>query len=436
MDDALQRYIQRALELADQRQEALDEQDLAEIARDLGLTDEDLARVEQAIADHLDRGRGYSDHAMWDDAIREFEEASALAPTRSEVRLELADALTERWAATDFPDDKRRAEELARAVIDREPSNQRAYALLARLNPTSAPAPPPRAPTPEPDAARRRVLIMIAASMVMLLGAVPGLVMLVTRTPEPEVVEVVRSSDARPTPESDDTGELDLPVEFAGSDGLVFKPLRSRLARYPEKAFYTMWGEFEVTADAEFEEIEVSVKLKSESGAVLTHEVNKAWGSHEATLRKGDRAVFTMLVEANRDARSVELAVVRAEREAAKGPYAKPVVVVPKVEVEVADHLQLEIRQRNASFSPMMNGPKGFFEATWEFANIGDVPIRELTYTVTILDADGGQLATKKKLATYNSHPPIGPGEVALQSTIEMIDRPHKSYELAIIELQ
>src|SRR5690606_23204801 len=125
-----------ALELAGQADTELDEADLAEIARELGLTDADLDRVEQAITDHVDRGRGYAKHQMWDDAVREFEEASALAPSRSAIRLALAHALLERWAATQFDDDRQRSVELARHVLEHEPKNQQAYALLAQANPT------------------------------------------------------------------------------------------------------------------------------------------------------------------------------------------------------------------------------------------------------------------------------------------------------------
>ncbi len=434
MDDTIQRYVEHALALADRRDDSLTEDDLIEIARELGLTDDDLARVDQAIDDHVDRGRGYSQHELWDDAIRELESARALAPARVAIAVALAEALVGRWAATDYPDDKLRATALAREALEREPTHPDAYRLLARLSPAEAPA--RRRP---PTAGPRRQGAVAASITLVAVGIVAGVGLnLDTSTPPhpPLTVPSPPISPAVDEPPPFRSSETDLPLEFAGPDGIDIHTLRSRLASYPDRAFYTVWGDIEVTGELELQQLSLKVTLLDADGNPVKTHTREAWGEHEARLRQGDHGVFSMLLDADRRAVSARLEVGLSQTVPAKGPYAESPVVEPKWAAPPPSHLQLEIRERHAGFSSGVLKGKGFFKATWAFRNAGEVPIRALTYEVNLYDRDNVQLESKRKLATFSSHPPIAPGDVFLESTIAMIDARYARYELVVTEIE
>ena len=134
--------MDRVLRLREERSEVvLDQRDLEDIARELGLTEADLAAVREEAADHRRRAEGFLRHDLVDEGVAELEEAAALAPTDLEVRLELAAALVRRGRR----DDRERARELAMGVLDVDPGRETAFAVVAELRKPSrafAPRPP------------------------------------------------------------------------------------------------------------------------------------------------------------------------------------------------------------------------------------------------------------------------------------------------------
>ena len=68
-DDLLQSYVARVTATKAATDRALDAEELRAIAADLGLTDADLAAVDEAAAAAHQRGRGHLAHGRFSDAI-------------------------------------------------------------------------------------------------------------------------------------------------------------------------------------------------------------------------------------------------------------------------------------------------------------------------------------------------------------------------------
>lgn len=140
----LRAYIERAMALHDERREELDADELAQIARELGLGDDDLAALEEDAAAHALRAARFIDIGRFDDAIGELGEALAVAPRRAAWLYELARAHAGRWKASGSSKDRQRAEQLARHVVEIDPAYEASYALLKSLD-EKPPRPPSKA---------------------------------------------------------------------------------------------------------------------------------------------------------------------------------------------------------------------------------------------------------------------------------------------------
>ena len=132
-ESILQDYIARLLSMQDERDEWLGEDDLKTVARDLGLSDEDLARIEATTEAHRQRGQHFSQHDAWDDAIAEYRQAVVLDPFDVPLVHALAVAHASRWEETRDPEDRETAERYTRRCIELDPNHQPSYEILQEL---------------------------------------------------------------------------------------------------------------------------------------------------------------------------------------------------------------------------------------------------------------------------------------------------------------
>lgn len=133
-DDALLAAWLEQVARIPERGDGPDARGYADIALELGLTEADLARVEATVDDHVARGRNFLAHTCFDDAVREWRAARALAPWRPDVAHGLAEAHAARFHEAGDTRDRAEAEALARARLAKEPDHQPSYVLLRALS--------------------------------------------------------------------------------------------------------------------------------------------------------------------------------------------------------------------------------------------------------------------------------------------------------------
>lgn len=448
MDDPTRRYVERAIELAEDREERLTAAELGEIAAEIGLTDEDLQRVEDELQAHAERGAGYARHRMWDDAIREFREVVAVAPDRPGMLMALAEAHASRFDVKRDPDDRATAEDLLREVLDLAPGHDEAYAVLAELEVRDARDDAPSSPGPAPaeidvEQAKKRAII-IATLSVLTIGCSAFIVLLMVGEPQEGKERsgegstfAVKTVDEVKAPQ---TGDRDLELEFIENEqskGLTFRSRKSLLSVYPERSYHRLWGDFEVTGGLLVEEIEATLELLDEGGNVVTSEKVDAWPSHQPALRTGDRGPFDKLTPTDARAQSARLSIVRTVSSPAGTDYPEVEPIDVSWVVKKPEHLTLEIRERKAAVSDPVFSMPGHFKGAWEFRNTGDHPVRTLKYTVRLFDGSDKEIAVDDdNIVTYSNFPPLLAGESALDSVISKVPEGYDRYTIEIVEIE
>lgn len=135
----LRNYIERVMSIQNERRQALGLEELKGIARELGMSEDDMMAADRAVDAHIERGLRHGTHGRWEDAITELSDAVALNPANLRGLFGLAVAHKERWVETGNDADRVRAGVLARQVLQLYPDHDPAYLLLNDIEPRNAP---------------------------------------------------------------------------------------------------------------------------------------------------------------------------------------------------------------------------------------------------------------------------------------------------------
>ncbi len=141
----LQGYISRLMTLQDERASWLEEADLKTAARDLGLSDADLERLQAATEAHRQRGRSFMQRRLWDEAIDAFRQATTLSPFDATLFHDVAQAHLGRWRVGGDEADRQAAERYVHRTLELDPEHAASYEILQELKrrPIRSGGPPP-----------------------------------------------------------------------------------------------------------------------------------------------------------------------------------------------------------------------------------------------------------------------------------------------------
>lgn len=130
MSDRLHDFARAVVTRQQEQADAVDEETMRAVARDLGMTDEELLQARAEGETRKTRARTLLSQQLVDDAIADLEQAHAFNPLDLEATTMLADALVKRGRKADSAVDLERARSLCRAVLNAAPSNREAAQLL------------------------------------------------------------------------------------------------------------------------------------------------------------------------------------------------------------------------------------------------------------------------------------------------------------------
>ncbi len=449
MSDTIQLYVERVERLIQQRRQTVTEEDLQEIARELGMSDADLAAVEEEVQSRYERGMGFVDHGMWNDAVEQLREAAALAPSRVYLLHALANAYFCRGRDNKSKDDMQQAEAWARRCLDLDPQYQAAFILLGEIKDQNI--------AESEGLSTRKAAMTLVGSLVLCVvgGSVASIIAVIIEpslaedqntTTETDSVVVndnlvvpvaaTQPKDTKPVPLQPSAGNL--PVDFnpgrwKGQVALDLREVNNKV--YTDKAYFSWKGLIENTGNLEIDEVTAKLELINGSDEVLVSDIITLVDDYKPALRPGDVNTFytTKGSEAAVERAKVTITNVKAEP-AAKG-YAKSKLISPKWAVKKPANLNIEVRERFTSHShnDMMNS--GFFKAAWEIKNTGSTPIRTVKVGLRLMDGNGTTLDDSSWLVAFSSSPTIRPGEMRLASTTKSVAKTYKKYELSIVEI-
>lgn len=170
----LNNYIERVMELQRQRHDSLTLSDLKSVARELGMSDEDMAAADTAARDYQARGMRHIQHKLWSDAVEELTNAVALNPSNVEALYTLAVAHKERWLADGLEADREQAINYARRSLALDAGHTPSYQLLEMLRTMSGPTLKTMSRTARSRALTVVGIILIIAFIIMIILLIWG----------------------------------------------------------------------------------------------------------------------------------------------------------------------------------------------------------------------------------------------------------------------
>ncbi len=436
-DSTLSTYLKRVMALKEERRRTPSEEELRSIAREIGLSDEDLAAIDQAAEDHAVRGQGFLEHRRYGDAIDELAEAVGVAPRRVEWLHSLARAYLGRWQAGGEPSDRERAEALARECLEIEPHHSASYEVLNELDAT------PEAPA----TARRSATLLSLFALAMLLTVVIGLMVLWRSTekavaPAP-VPETAKAPEAVGTEINEATAkELDVPITLdPGATGVVvgLEARLSRLVSYGSgQSFYTLNAILTNRGNSELDKLSGRLELLDADGAVVDQDGFEVLNKTAPILRPGDSHALHQLKETSGSARSARLVIETVEQNPAASAYAEAEPLDLEWRAERVSDFEIAVRQRSVRFSEnaLSKDGSGYFNAVIEVENTGQRTIRALKLEAEIAGPGGAWTVPDSNHVVTSSGPSLRPGEIRLERFIEKVEARPEGYRLLVVSVQ
>ena len=445
MKDEIQRIIERYLDVVQsERVEDVDQTELQAIARELGVSDDEIQAAESAADAHVTRGRLHLEHALHDDAVREFGAAVALRPFDVAIRRGLADALVTRWESSGDRSDAALARTLALRVIEEHPDAQAPYALLERLE---RGVPLWRRPAGRLVAAAL-LLSGVGASFVLLKTAPTPTPPPLSQAEEPTAPAVVTPSPNTPVKASTGgtSGEVEVTFDGGGKlEGFNFEATRSRFQRYAGGSLsYTLQAELVNDSERVLERLDLQLDLVAKDGAVLASTIKKVLGSSGPPHRPGDVLAWSHLVfdkEASPSAAQPHGLTITVNdiitQPKATYPSSK---VVPLGWLINKGAFAVVARQREfrAASSPFEFGAdkgKHFHEAVLEVENQGPA-LKQLKVRATWSDASGTTLGTTERFVIGSLSPPLPNGKTRLYTLIGVVKGQASQVTLEVVDVE
>ena len=420
-------YIEH-IDQARNRSERLSASDLHDIARELGLSESDLLRVDEIAAEHLTRGRNFLAHELLDEAISELSRASGLRPLSTEPILLLAQAYADRWKKASRTSDREQAIALARQVLSHDAENQEAYALLSSLKERQVRG------SRSAAVVAGMVLLALLSSVVFI-----GIYMLPSSQPPPQ--EVVTPTPSTATLPVD--GEL--PVAFETHTqlpGMALDRQTSSLTSYDNAMTYKLSGELVNNTDQLIVSAGTALTLYKADGEILYQHHDNPQASYKPRLRPGDRRAFyhtvhlSPLPENYSPPVRAELTIVKADHEPAAAQYTPATPLTLEWAVDRPGHLDLSIAERSSQISQRSDGSV-FHRGEYELHTTPESgAIERLKLQIEYLNADGSVLGADTTWVVTRSAPSMLPGSMQTFSFLEPLPASPEQIRISVVEIR
>ncbi len=433
--DTLSTYLKRVMALKDERRRTPSEEELRSIAREIGLSDQDLAAIDRAAEDHAVRGQGYLEHGRYGDAVTELDEAVAVAPRRLEWLHSLAQAHLGRWQQDRQPADRERAEALARECLEIEPRHSASIEALNELDASPRPV--------KPNKRFAAVLSLFALAM-LLTVMISAVVLWRTQggAPAPQAANAPPPIASEAPAGEAAARELDLPITLdPGTTGVVIglDARLSRLVNYSSGgSFYTLNAILANRGATEIDKLGVRIDLLDDAGAVVDSKSFEALNKAAPILRPGDAHAFHQLEKTLDTARSARLVVETVVQNPAASSYAAAAPLDVEWRAERSPDLEVTLRERSYRFSEnaLAKDGSGYFDAVIEIENTGQRTIRALQLEAEIAGPGGAWTVPERNHIVTSSGPSLHPGEIRIERFIEKVEARPDGYRLFVVAVK
>lgn len=456
-NENLKAYFSKILTLQqEQRNRALSENELHDIALSLGVSEADWQFIQKVFENHRTRAQGYLQHNNWQDAIPEFEQALTLKPIDLTCLYGIAHAYKLKWQQSANKTDAKQAENYAKQCLEIKPDHQEALKLISDLRQNKT----QQSHTSRTNA--KKPANAVFAFIGLLIMAVTGAIMFLVQRPsndyedynEPPLSSEEQASSSEtnnPVVEESNSEEA-----LAGKTPTIFTvneyaknfelEVESALLKpYVSTRSYS----FEFKANLKLIDIEVDmlkfkVELVNQAGEVVAVDNKEVIQDYMPVFRNGDVvpvdfSIFRQNTQIP-NVKEIRLILNGINAEANDAVFDKSPSIPFSWSFKKPSNFDLEIRERKSIFEPMSYQPNQTrHQLVLEIENTGNSSIKGLKLEVEWLDAQGNIIHTEDELVTYSSQPSIKRNQTRVDWLFENIEKPIgviKNYRVNVISIE
>lgn len=439
----LKNYINRILELQDQSQSQgpLTEEELRNVAIDLGMDEGELAFIQQQFEDYKQRAKGFAKYSNWEDAIEEYKQALTLNPIDVECMEEISKGHFERWMRYEKEIDKEEAINFSRRLLEIDPDNEIPLKIISDIKAHENSKPkelPPKNPTKWVATGIVSLLVLGIAAFYFIQSPGKNKDGFMGRK-----TDSLQQSTAAPIKVKPEVPKLALPVSIdLGTEKGVFdiQVLNAKIDNYGTSYAFKAYGYLE--AKEEIEELKVVATLLDKNGQpILPGKSFTLLMGHEANARPGDKVPWDMLIfeesKLSTPIKSVRIEPSQINKVEGSGAYPEPKELGPVVWLQGKPQgHELVFRERRMNITQSGFIKKAYARCEWELENKGLEKYSTVKVRM-VWKGKAGQTETET-YALSSDFPFLLPGrKVPFGGTFEIgehIARDFYGYEIHIIE--
>ena len=329
-DEIIKTYVDRVMRLKDRS--SLGQAELDAVARELGLSEMDFARIDAEVAGHRLRGRRFMGAGRFADALAELDQALSLRPMDPGLIHALALVNFRMAQGSGDLQELAEAEKCCKRAVELDPAQKASYELLARIDRE-------RGQHGRKRTALRKKIGAVAAAAVLGAALAIAIAMTADRRPVPAAPETPAPIEAPSAPPPVPAAPLsktewNVPVTLVPSPeaaGIGFQSQLSTVRDMGKSYSYYLKGALSVRGD-ELKRLTLKLECLDASGRLAASKYINALQDHEPIARPGDAVLVGALIYEEREAPDIASARVSISyilRSAAQADYpADPAVPV------------------------------------------------------------------------------------------------------------
>lgn len=459
-EENLRAFYEKLLEIKNKEaQKSLSQQELKEIAMELGFSEDEWHLVEEKVEGHLKNGQSFLTYQNWDDAIAQFEQALQLSPNNPAATYGLAIAYHSLYLQNRRSKDKDKAVEYARIRLVNEPGHEPSIKIISELQKggqlrglasSSAVAKPAVATNANKGKTSLVTGALVAAFIAGLIGyfsmARSSKDSYIEKDYTPSVTENSSSSPRDPSPTQSlapsRRNYTNVPVKFVesswGQDFKLVQIEKSEVRSSSRRFSYKLAGSLQITGERPIEELKLKAEFITNGGRVGIAEYISVVRKYQPNAIKGDYAPF-YLSKYNKkykgdSFKEVRLSVHTLKHATNKRYTSRPVPVVwaydrPRdINIEVIERAQ-KVRGYRTSTS---------HQVELSFVNKGKQALQKLKVEAQWLNQQGEIVHSTTRTLVYPHQADFFPNHNRLQRfhayIKDLSPRGIKGYRINIIE--
>jgi hypothetical protein len=380
-DQTLQAYVAQILKIQQAKsQEPLDIEELNQVARNLGLSPEDLDLIDEKFRGFLQRGLGYSRYQNWQKAIEELQQAVNIKPMHIEALFGLADAFRQRWLIMGKPEDKTQALQYAERCLQYHYNHEGALHLISQLQIAR-----PRRQSQQPYI---RLIGYLMASLLLVLGAYLGFQFWQgsNLNPAKDKTKILETQNTLIFKEN-----LEIPLTIVGNAKTTDLQLdiENSYIRPSESGYLYNLRASLISRTREINALKAKLELLNPQNEVVYTENLDLLDEYAFELRPQDALPISKIIQDNaisKEIKTARLIILEIMQTAVTEPYDPSPAPEVVWEIKKPNGISIDFRERYQTIKPEAD----VFTHTLvlELKNTGKIPLRNLQVLLQWFDVN------------------------------------------------